>query len=892
MPRLPRNIKRILRVRGNLRDQVTEDIESEIHFHLESRIEELTNLGASRDEARKKAIQEFGDVETAKHRLRQVSIGRERTLRQREWISDLTQDIRFGWRKLLSQPVFAAVAILTLALGIGANVAVFTVVQSVLLQPLPYAAPKQLVSVWEVAPGGNDRNVVSRGNYMDWRDQTTSFEDLGAYGLGGGATLLEEGTEPTRVTICYLTPSTFKVLQTDPLMGRTFTEDEGLPENAGVALLGESFYQRRFGGADVLGRKLLLDEGTHMIVGVMPARFAFPDTGIDIWVPWPLDEESRQSRRSHNLRVIGRLKSGIGLETAQAELDVLAARAAELYPEHMAGWGVNVQPFREDLVASSRPLLLVLLGVAGLVLLLACANLSNLLLARALSREREIALRLALGAGRSRLIRQFLTEAGLIALIGGSLGVAATVIGLDSLLRLAPADIPLLENTRVSPAALGFATGVTVLSTLLFGLLPALRITSFDLQSTLRSAGQRTAGTHAPVRTALLIAEVSLAAILLVGAGLLLRSFVSLYEQDYGLNRENLFVATLDLPASRYGGGRQDYIDFYQRLMERIQVIPGVISAAGSTDLPAGFSSMTFSYAIEGQPRPGPRPREEPQPLRIVTPAYFKTLQIPLLAGRVFNEHDDRDAPAAIIINEALKKLHWADSDPVGQRLSFEGPAGPWLEIVGVVGNTRHYSMDAEPSPALFIPHAQLRWDWTSWLNVLVRVEGDPLALTPSFRSVLREMDDQLVPGRMARLVDLYAETNARRDFALALMAMFAALALVLGSLGVYGIMSYSVTQQTREIGIRMALGASRKSIASKIIGQGLRISLAGVVIGLVGAFLLSRFLETLVYGVTTTDPTTFILVPLVLLLVATLASYVPARRALLIDPIQALSAD
>ncbi|HSR41501.1 MAG TPA: FtsX-like permease family protein, partial [Longimicrobiales bacterium] len=512
------------------------------------------------------------------------------------------------------------------------------------------------------------------------------------------------------------------------------------------------------------------------------------------------------------------------------------------------GWGVNVQPFRADLVASVRPLLLVLAGVVGLVLLLACANLASLLLARALAREREVAVRGALGAGRGRLIRQFLTEAGLIAFLGGGLGFAMTALGLDVFLALAPADIPLLDDVRVDPVVLAFATGATGLATLLFGLLPALRATDGDLESSLRASSEGAGGTgRTAVRSGLLVAEVALAVVLLIGSGLLLRSVIALQRQDYGFDRQNLLTVQLDLPGARYPDGTADHVPFYEGLLERVAAVPGVGSVAGSTDLPAGFGSMTFSFAIEGRPRPGPRPREEPQPLRIVTPDYFETLGIPLREGRTFDGADGPDAPPVLVINEALRRLHWPDESPVGARISFEGQEGPWLEIVGVVGDTRHYGMDARPGPALYMPYAQKRWDWASWLNVIARTEGDPLDVVPGVRAAVAEADPLLVPGRTARLADLYAETDARRRFATVLLGVFAGLALVLGTVGVYGVLAYSVARRGRELAVRVALGATRGRVAGRVVLDGVTLAAAGVVVGLGGAFVLTRYLESLV---------------------------------------------
>ncbi|MGD8699769.1 MAG: ADOP family duplicated permease, partial [Gemmatimonadales bacterium] len=580
---------------------------------------------------------------------------------------------------------------------------------------------------------------------------------------------------------------------------------------------------------------------------------------------------------------------GVSVERAQAELDAIAARLAEEYPQHMHGWGVNVQPYRADLVSGVRPLLMVLLGVVALVLLLACANLANLLLARAMTREREVAVRGALGAGRGRLVRQFLTEALLIAALGGGLGFALTAVGLDTFIALAPDDIPLLEMTRIEPAVFIFAASVTLLATLLFGLVPALRATASDLAGTLRAGTERGGGLRqARLRSGLLIAEVALSVVLVIGAGLLLRSFLQIERVDYGFDLDNVLVTYVTLPSARYSDTPQ-HVDFFRRSLERIEAVPGVRAAAGTSDAPAMGMGVTFSFAIEGRPRPGPKEREDPVPLSAVTPDYLRTLGIPLRTGRGFSEADGPEAPAVVVINEALAHRHWLSEDPVGERISFEGQQGPWLEIVGVVADTRHSSVDRPAEPAMYIPYAQKGRAWMNWMALIVRTEGDPQSLAPAVRDAIWELDGTLALGRITPLTDLYGELNARRRFAMVLLGIFAALAIVLGMVGVYGVLSYAVAQRTREIGVRIALGAQRSLVAATVVRQGVILALAGIGLGIPAALGLSRFLDSLVFGISTMDPVTFVAVPMLLLVIAALAAYLPARRATRIDPLQAL---
>jgi putative ABC transport system permease protein len=477
----------------------------------------------------------------------------------------------------------------------------------------------------------------------------------------------------------------------------------------------------------------------------------------------------------------------------------------------------------------------------------------------------------------------------MIAALGGGLGFALTAVGLDLFVALAPDDIPLLENTRIEPAVFGFAASATLLATLLFGLVPALRATGSDLAGTLRAGTERSGGLRqARLRSGLLIAEVALSVVLLIGAGLLLRSFLEIERVDYGFDPDNLLMTYVTLPPARYSDTPL-HIDFFRRTLERIEAVPGVRAAAGTTDAPAMGMSVTFSFAIEGRPRPGPTGREDPVPLGAVTSDYFRTLGIPLRRGRSFTAADTPEGPAVLVINETLARRHWADEDPVGKRISFEGQQGPWLEIVGIVGDTRHASVDRPAEPAMYIPYAQKGRAWMNWMALAVRTDGDPEALAPAVRDAIWELDGTLALGNVTPLTDLYGELNARRRFAMVLLAVFASLALILGTVGVYGVLSYAVAQRTHEIGVRIALGARRTSVAATVVRQGVTLGLVGIALGVPAALGLSRFLDSLVFGISTMDPVTFAAVPLLLLAVASLAAYVPARRATRVDPLQAL---
>jgi predicted permease len=878
-------------MRRGLKEQVADEVDEEIQFHLESRIEELMGEGCDRAEAERRARGEFGDLREARRALRGESTRAERKIRRTEWVHDFLQDVRYGWRRLRSRPGFAAVAILTLALGIGANTAIFSVVHAVLLRPLSYPQPDRLVRLWEVEPTGHDHNVISSGNYLDWKERASSFELLGAHSWNFGSGLIADDGQPVHAMGVGMTPNIFRMLGASAQLGRTFTTEEEV--SGDVVILSHGFWQSHFGGEDdVLGRSLSVDERPVTIVGVMPPDFNFPFPNLEFWLPLQFDEEDRQERRAHRWGVVGRLKDGVPRERAQGEMDAIALRLAEEYPQYMEGWGINVQPFRSDMVRTVRPLLFVLLGVVVVVLLIACANLANLLLARAMSREREVALRGALGAGRLRLVRQFLTESALLAMLGGALGVVLIYVGLDSLVAVAPPDIPLLEQTRVDPVVLGFAAAATIFATLFFGLLPALRVTATDLQSTLRAGGERSGTRNAGLRSALLISEVALCVVLLVGAGLLVRSFVRLQTTDLGFNSENLFVAWLNLPAQRYES-TPDHVDFFTQLLERTAALPGVTSVSGTSEPPVLGYNMTFGFAIEGKPSGDADGREDAVSMSVVGPDFFRTMGIPLISGRVLDARDRSDAAAVVVINEQLAQRHWPGEDPIGHRISFQGPEGPdWFEIVGVVGGTRSRGADRPAEPGLYVAQAQKPWNWLSWLTIIARTDGEPLALGPAFRNAVSQLDDRLAIDRMTTVDDLYAESHARRRFAATLVAGFAALALLLGAMGIYGVLSYSVAQRTREIGVRMALGARRAAVAAAVVRHALTLAAGGVAIGLAVAFALSGLLGSLVFGVSTTDPVTFVAVPLVLTIVAAVAAYVPARRATLVDPTQALRSE
>jgi predicted permease len=879
-----RMLRRVFRPRTKV------EVEDEIRFHLEMRERDYAAKGLDAEKARLAARERFGDVERVRQTMERLQEGERREVKRREWLGEVSQDLRYGVRMMLKAPLVFATLVLTLSLGIGSVTAMFSVVNGVLLRPLPYADSDRLMQLWEVSPTGDDHNVVSSGNYLDWSDRSRSFEELGARRGAYGVALTGEG-EPEQITVVDVTPSVFRILGVPPRVGRVFT-DEDVRAGRQVTVLSHGFWQSRFGGdPGVTGRTVTLNGAAWTILGVMPEGFDYPSPDVVLWRPIAEAQLDPTSRRSHNYLVIGKLADGVGVAQARAEMREIASALAVEWPQFMQKWSVNVVPLHADMVAASRPLLLALLGGVVLVLLVACGNIANLLLARGMTRSREMAVRGALGAGRQRLVRQTITESLLLAVLGGALGVAVAMVLLRLLLAVAPASIPRLDDVRLDPAVLAFAGAVALLSTLLFGLLPSLRLARADLQGTLRSSDPRAGGAPTTrLRSALLVAEVALSLILLVAAGLLLRSAQRLGRVDYGYQPDGLIAVDLNLPYARYPNTAA-HVAFYNELIDRLRVTPSVASVAGASESVASVAT-TFSFAIEGRPAQNASGREDPQPLRAVTPDYFRTLGIPVLAGRSFDVRDRAGAPQVIVIDQELARLHWPNQNPVGARISFSGPTGPWVEIIGVVGATRMTGADLRAAPALYIAHAQKTWDWMSWLTLAIRpAQGADIASIGTVtRNIVRQLDRDLPISRIAAFDQLYGEGLAGRRFATALFAGFAFIALLLGTIGMYGVLAYTVSQQQREIAIRMALGATSATVVHRIVRHALSLAFAGIVLGLLAALALSRLLTSLLFEVSPIDPLTLAGVSLLITWVALFSAWLPANRAAHVSPRSALA--
>ena len=801
----------------------------------------------------------------------------------------LWQDLRYGFRMLTKTPVVTLIAVLTLALGIGANTAIFSVVNTVLLKPLPFADPDSLMVLQE----RNEQvgvQSVAWPNFLDWREQSQSFTAMAAYRLQGFH--LAGGERPARPMGGSVSASFFPLLGARPALGRTFTEEEDKPGAAPVVVLSHRLWATRFGSdPGIIGQAVTLDGSPHTVVGVMPADFGFFRQTAELYVPVGLsgDNPVWLDRGNHpGLRVLGRLKPGVSQESARTEMSAIARRLEEQHPKSNSGQQVDIAPLLENQVGEVRPSLFLLLAAVGFVLLITCANVANLLLTRASVRRREIAIRTALGASRWRVVRQLLAESLLLALIGGVAGLLLALWGVDSLVSLAPEGIPRLEGTRIDGAVLGFTLGLSLLTGFVFGLAPALQASRLDLTGALKdnSRGATTGPSQKRVWGALLVAEVALAVILVIGSGLMIRSIVRLQSADPGFNPERVLALDVPLSAGKYKE-RPPRLAFFDQTLERVRGLPGVESAAAVLCLPVAGGCWGSVYLVEGRPVP-PQSELPSAAFNFVTPDYFRTMQIPLRAGRAFDRNDTPESPPVIIVNEAMARRYWPGESAVGKRIKQGFPQDdvPYREIVGVVGDVKQGALDEDLEPEVFLPYAQ---GMVREMSLVVRTTAEPMLAANSVRQAIAGIDRDQPVERVQPMTQYLADSMARRQFSTLLLGVFAAVALLLAAVGLYGVMSYSVAQRTHEIGIRMAMGARGRDILKMVVGQGLTLTLIGVGLGIAGALALTRLMMSLLYDVSATDPLTFVGVALILAVVALVACLVPARRAAKVDPMVAL---
>jgi putative ABC transport system permease protein len=873
------------------RERSERDLDAEMQSHLAMHIEDNLRSGMSQQAARREALMRLGGVEQTKEFYRQ----RHRL----PWLEVSLQDLRFGVRMLRKNPGFAAIAVLTMALGIGANTAIFSVINSVLLGALPYKNAQELVMVWETDPTrGKLRNVASPPDFTDWQKQNDVFSGMSA--IADVRRNLTGNGDPEQVVVQYVSVNFFNVLGISPMYGPGFRPENGEDGKDEVVILSNAFWKQRFGAdPSVVGKTITLNARAVTVVGIAPENFDFfikegslTSARPQMWGPFVFPKAFTQRKDiGRFLTVVARLKTGVSLDHAQHEMSGIAARIAEAAPDQNKNWGVNVVPLREQLSGDLRPALLVLFGAVAFVLLIACANVSSLLLARAAAREREVAIRVALGAGRWRVARQLLTESVLLGIVGGILGALFALWGTNALLAASPNNLLDLRSVSVDPRLLFFTAGLSVLSGLLFGFLPSYLSTNAAVSETLKE-GMRsaTAGKRRRIlRSAFVIAQMALALVLLAGSALLIRSFVRLAGVAPGFNSENLLSFTVTLPASKYPKDPAALV-FFQRLLPQLEKLPGVRSVSMDSAPPFSGGGAATGVHISGQP--DRTLAELPvSDVRVVGPHYFETMNIPLLSGRLFSDQELAQERHVVLINQAFANRYLPGENPLGRKLvifmkSLEESQNTPSEVVGIVGDVHLDGLDSSVDPIVYWPYPELVY---TRMTVLLRTANPPLTVLSSVRDALKQVDPELPLAGVATMDSLLSNSLSRARFTMRLLAIFAAIALILAAVGIYGVIAFNVTQRTREIGIRAALGARPRDVLHMILGEGVRLTLAGLLLGILGALAATRLLAGLLFNTRPSDPLTFAGVAVLLVIVALAACYLPARRATRVDPLTAL---
>ncbi|MBC7790209.1 MAG: ABC transporter permease [Anaerolineae bacterium] len=870
--------------------RISRDVQDEIAFHLAMREERLRAQGVSDADAPADARKRFGDVARIADECQAIGSEREQTRQRAELLQSVWQDLRYAARSLAKTPAFTAAALLTLTLGIGATTAVFTIVYGVLVRPLPYAEPERLVQLWETStltPG--DRNPVSVPNYKDWVARNRSFNELLAYGYNR-YTLMGEGA-PEQVQGSQIFGDIVSILGVRPLLGSGITE---MQSRDFVVVLGEGIWRRRF-GADpgIIGQSIRMNAQTYTVIGVMPSTFRFPRPDVELWTSHATilsDPAWGEARGRRFQRVIGRLKRGVTYEVAGAELDAIGRRLSVEYPDANPGSGAALVPLKDQLVGETRPALLVLAGAVGCVLLIACANVAHLLLARTASRERELAIRAALGAGRGRILRQLLTESLVLAAIGGALGVLLAYAGVEILGKMSPEAVPRFNDVRIDRWSLVFTSLAVLITGILVGLAPAIRGTSRSVEASVREGtrGAGTAARHHRLQGALVAAEIAVSLVLLVGAGLLLQSFNRLRSVNLGVEPAGVVTMLVAGSPVKYDNPDKERA-LFARVIERVSSLPTVQSVGMCDCLPPDVVRTTGSFRVDGG---STVPAELPVGNQIrVGGNYFAAVSIPVLAGRGFTDRDRPDAPPVAIVNETLARRYLgggaSGADAIERRVSFDGER--WLTVVGVVADVHYSGTAATVEPAVYSPFAQ---DPFIGMNMFIRTTGDPLSVVPSVRNAIVELDPEL-PLAFVRTLEAYVgESITQARFNMAVVTLFAALAFGLAAIGIYGVVAYGVARGRHEMGVRMALGAQKNDLLRLVVGRALRPAVLGVVVGLVAAVFATRALDRLLFGTSSRDPITFAAVAIALLVVAALASYLPGRRGAAADPLIALRSE
>ncbi|MGO8792474.1 MAG: ADOP family duplicated permease [Terriglobia bacterium] len=863
------------------RRQFDAGLDEEMRLHRELREQDLIEAGVALGEARYAARRRFGNDLV----LREES----RDMWGWNWLEQFTQDIRFGLRMLTRNPGFTAVAVITLSLGIGANAAIFSVVNAVLLKPLPYADPDRLAVIWMSEPNAaGGLHPDSGPDFQDWQAQNHVFEGMSA--VSRAESTLTGSGEPLQLRGLSVSPNTFQLLGVQPQLGRSFAPDEGPSGHNHVVILSYGLWQSAFGGRkNIVGSKVMLDGEACGVVGVMPRDLKFPSVSghnPQFWTPITLDAPHwKANRGSHWLWVLARTKKGVTISQAAAEMVTISMRLAQQYPQTNAGVIARVKSLHEQLTGNVSEVLWLLFAAVGFLLLIACVNVANLLLTKSLGRQREIAVRLAVGAGTHRLVRQLLTESVLLFLLGGGAGLAVGVAALRLLLRAAPTGyIPGVISVHLDARVFGFTFLIAFVTGTLAGLIPALQATRVSFSEMLKESGSAVAASHGRARSLLTAGEIAMALIMLVGAGLATRSLVRLLGVHLGFDPRQVVAGTIPLPDSRYPEKPQQTA-FFRNLLGRVQALPGVVSAAAASELPLnGFSNITV--VIEGQPVPKDDWSSPLVELCVISSNYFRTMRIPLLSGRDVAETDTPDTSPVAVINESMAQRFWSHQDAVGKRFKSHDPKARWITVVGVVGDVREFGLASPPIPEAYYPESQETYPE---LVLVARTANDPQAQMPAIRKALHDLDKDLPWHSVQTLTEMVADSSREKRFVALLLSLFATVALVLASVGIYGVVSYSVSQRTREIGIRMAFGAEVRNVLGMVLREILRLVFAGVAGGLLGAWVLSRYLTSILYAVRATDLVTYVLAALLMAAVALVACLVPARRAARVDPMVAL---
>ncbi|HXM33055.1 MAG TPA: ABC transporter permease [Chthoniobacterales bacterium] len=854
--------------------QIDRELTEELSSYIELLTEKKMKQGMNERDARRAAMVEVGGVEQVKEEVRAGRTGVA--------LETFFQDVRYGLRSLRKKPGFTLTAVIALALGIGANSAIFSVINGVLLRSLAYRDPASIVMVWERSlRGGRSQNSVSPANFLDWKKQSSSLEQIAA--SWDTRANLTSGGEPEEIQVQKVSADFFSVLGVPPELGRSFVRQEEMPGTEPAVILGHDLWQSRFAGRPaIVGQTVTMSGRNWTVIGVMPPGFHFLNTQIKAWMPLQFDPATDWRKSGRFLRSVARLKPGVTVQQAQAELDAIGKQLEMAYPDYNKGWGVNIVPMHEQIVGDIRPVLLVLLAAVAFVLLIACANVANLLLSRAASRQKELALRAALGASRPRLVRQMLTESVLLAIMGGALGILLAYWSIHALIAFAPDNIPRLNEITIDPRVLLFTFGISLLTGLIFGLVPALQSSRPDLNDALKEGARGSRSGNRVVRNLFVVAEMALALVLLIGAGLMLRSFSQLHQVKTGFETENVLTMRVQLPLAKYGQPQQR-AEFFKRAEERLAALPGVKSVGAISYLPLTGLATSTSFNLATKPLP---PSESPATeVRPITPGYFTAMGIPLVKGRAFEERDGADS-RVVIINETLARKFFPGQDPIGQQLIVRWEPDFVDEIIGVVGDIKETALEQAPNPAVYWPHPREPYQF---MNFVIRSAIDPASLSAAATREIHALDPDQPVADIRTLDQVVAKSIARPRFNTLLLAIFAGVALVLASVGIYGVMNYSATQRTHEVGIRMALGATRADIMRLVVGNGMLLTLIGIGIGVAASLMLTRVMASLLFGITATDVPTFLAVSLVLAAIALIANYIPARRATRVNPIIAL---